>query len=70
MTKTAGKRGVIGGSGDVLSVTTGLFLIHARDGVYDVEYAQFMCPGGQAEMFIQMRYKLCIILEKPLALTD
>jgi hypothetical protein len=63
MTKTAGKRGVIGGSGDVLSVTTGLFLIHARDGVYDVEYAQFMCPGGQAEMFIQVRYKLCIILE-------
>ena len=67
MTKTPGKRGVIGGSGDVLSMTTGLFLVHSRDGVYDVEYAQFMCPGGQAEMFIQVRYKLCIILEKTLA---
>jgi hypothetical protein len=67
MTKTTGKRGVISGSGDVLSVTAGLFLIHARDGVYDIEYTQFMCPGGQAEMFIQVRYKLGIILEKSLA---
>lgn len=63
MTETAGKRAIIGSSRYILSVTTGLFLVQARDGVYDVEYAQFMCSGGQAEMFIQMRYELCIILE-------
>ena len=66
MTKTPGERTIVGSSGDVLSMTTSLFLVHARDGIYDVEDAQFMCSGGQAEMFIQVSYKLGIILE-PLA---
>jgi hypothetical protein len=45
VTETTGKGGIIGRCGNVLPVPTGLFLIHTRDGIYDVEDTKFMCSG-------------------------
>ena len=46
MTQTTSKSAIIGRGGDILPVTTSLFLIHTRDGIYDVKDTQFMCSRG------------------------
>jgi len=45
MTESTCKGTVIGGGGDILSLTTGLFLVLTGDRVYNVQYTKFMCPG-------------------------